>query len=195
MVEYESRQSWVTIGVILIVILPLIVAILAVYTRYVRHRRGEGSASSWKFDAGSFRRSLRMRDPKSASSLMKKTPPQNDYDADSGFGAGQYRRGVGVDSSPSDLGVAAAPPLLGKSATPSPPDPAPGRDKVARQALPLTYDGVYHTHEPLPGKPMIEFEDKVWDLDESVLSSPPSSPNNPSDKSSAGNRSIQTDIF
>lgn len=26
------------------------------------------------------------------------------------------------------------------------------------------YDGVYRTHEPLPGKPDIEFEDKEWDL-------------------------------
>jgi len=29
-----------------------------------------------------------------------------------------------------------------------------------------TYDRVYRTHEPLPGKPLIEFEDKVWDLEE-----------------------------
>lgn len=28
------------------------------------------------------------------------------------------------------------------------------------------YDGVYRTNEPLPGKPLIEFEDKVWDLEE-----------------------------
>lgn len=28
------------------------------------------------------------------------------------------------------------------------------------------YDGVYRTNEPLPGKPLIEFEDKVWDLDD-----------------------------
>ena len=26
------------------------------------------------------------------------------------------------------------------------------------------YDAVYRTHEPLPGKPDIEFEDKEWDL-------------------------------
>lgn len=29
-----------------------------------------------------------------------------------------------------------------------------------------TYDGVYRTNEPLPGKPLIEFEDKVWDLED-----------------------------
>ena len=33
-----------------------------------------------------------------------------------------------------------------------------------------TYDGVYRTHEPLPGKPLIEFEDKVWDLEEEFYS-------------------------
>lgn len=217
MVEYESKQSWVTIGVILIVMLPLVIGILALYTCMVRRRRGEGSASSWRFDAGSLRRSLKGRGKGgrgdraaspagagAASSLLTKggkAAAPNEYDADSGFGAGQYRRGVGVDSSPSDLGVAHAPPLLNtaapESATPSPPDSARG----APQKLPSKYDGVYHTNEPLPGKPEIEFEDKVWDLDESVLTtSPPSSPASPtdkSDKSSAGNRSgsVQTDIF
>jgi hypothetical protein len=28
------------------------------------------------------------------------------------------------------------------------------------------YDAVYRTHEPLPGKPDIDFEDKDWDLGE-----------------------------
>lgn len=28
------------------------------------------------------------------------------------------------------------------------------------------YDRVYRTNEPLPGKPLIEFEDKVWDLED-----------------------------
>lgn len=28
------------------------------------------------------------------------------------------------------------------------------------------YDGVYYTHEPLPNKPDIDFEDKDWDLKE-----------------------------
>lgn len=27
-----------------------------------------------------------------------------------------------------------------------------------------SYDGVYHTHEPLPNRPDIEFEEKEWDL-------------------------------
>ena len=29
-----------------------------------------------------------------------------------------------------------------------------------------SYDGVYRTNEPLPGKPLIEFEEKVWDLED-----------------------------
>lgn len=35
------------------------------------------------------------------------------------------------------------------------------------------YDGVYHTHEPLPGRPLTEFpKDKIWDFkDEDVFSS------------------------
>ena len=29
-----------------------------------------------------------------------------------------------------------------------------------------TYDGVYYTHEPLPNRPVIDFEEKDWDLRE-----------------------------
>lgn len=36
-----------------------------------------------------------------------------------------------------------------------------GADKAHK---PRKYDGVYYTHEPLPGKPDIDFEDKQWDL-------------------------------
>ncbi|KAE8741013.1 hypothetical protein FOCC_FOCC013459, partial [Frankliniella occidentalis] len=195
MVEYESQNTWVPIGAILLIILPIVVIILAVYMRYVKRQREAGSASSWKFDAGSFRRSFRSRGQRGAkgttSSLLGKASP-NEYDGDSGFGAGQYKPGVGVDSSPSDLGVTQAPPLLGASATPSPTDSQGRPAKRVPEKLPLKYDGVYHTNEPLPGKPDIEFEDKAWDLDESLLSSPPSSPANPSDTRSG---SIQTDIF
>jgi hypothetical protein len=41
-----------------------------------------------------------------------------------------------------------------------------------------SYDKVYRTREPLPGKPNVEFENKVWDLDEETESSWTPSPNN-----------------
>ena len=37
------------------------------------------------------------------------------------------------------------------------------------------YDGVYRTHEPLPGKPDVDFEDKDWDLTLDEPHSPTSS--------------------
>lgn len=40
--------------------------------------------------------------------------------------------------------------------------PSQGGTKKPRRK----YDGVYRTNEPLPGKPLIEFEDKVWDLED-----------------------------
>lgn len=33
---------------------------------------------------------------------------------------------------------------------------------------PRSYDRVYHTHEPLPDRPYIDFEEKDWDLKEPV---------------------------
>lgn len=51
------------------------------------------------------------------------------------------------------------------------------------------YDKVYRTHEPLPGKPNIEFEDKVWDLDlDDTLSSKAES-----DSTTTASK-VQTDI-
>lgn len=43
------------------------------------------------------------------------------------------------------------------------------------------YDGVYHTHEPLPGRPLTEFpKDKIWDIkDEDVFSSRANISNDP----------------
>lgn len=39
-----------------------------------------------------------------------------------------------------------------------------------------SYDKVYRTNEPLPNKPLIEFENKVWDLDEETDTSWTASP-------------------
>lgn len=47
---------------------------------------------------------------------------------------------------------------------------------------PYTYDKVYHTHEPLPNRPDVEFEDKDWDLKE---------PNSPTDSEKSMAESIR----
>lgn len=59
------------------------------------------------------------------------------------------------------------------------------------------YDGVYHTGEPLPDRPSVEFKEKLWDLAEEVAdSSVISSDITPSDLSSNNTYSRrQTDIF
>lgn len=74
---------------------------------------------------------------------------------------------------------------------------------VTSQALPqktrtpFIYDRTYDTHEPLPGRPDIDFEDKDWDLpaneDSPVFATTPSK--QAKSKDSRRNNSVETDIF
>lgn len=73
------------------------------------------------------------------------------------------------------------------------------------------FDGVYDTHEPLPNRPNVDFEDKVWGLEDegdgsfytdSSFSSPSNSAVTPKKTvagSSTGDKqrlsSVETDIF
>jgi len=64
------------------------------------------------------------------------------------------------------------------------------------------YDRSYRTHEPLPGKPPVDFGEKVWDLGEEektggVNASPTTSDDTPSDLSGQAvyRHSRQTDIY
>ena len=47
---------------------------------------------------------------------------------------------------------------------------------------PHSYDKVYRTHEPLPNRPNVDFEDKEWDLKE---------PNSPTDSEKSMTESIR----
>jgi hypothetical protein len=65
-----------------------------------------------------------------------------------------------------------------------------------------SYDRSYYTHEPLPGKPPVEFGEKVWDLGEEqeregVTTSLTTSDDTPSDLSGQAvyRHSRQTDIY
>lgn len=64
-------------------------------------------------------------------------------------------------SASSDAGDTASSVATANSSSAEPPHSA-GSGKRPRRK----YDGVYRTNEPLPGKPLIEFEDKVWDLED-----------------------------
>jgi hypothetical protein len=64
------------------------------------------------------------------------------------------------------------------------------------------YDRSYRTHEPLPGKPPVEFDDKKWDVGEEeeakgVNTSLTTSDDTPSDLSDQAvyRHSRQTDIY
>lgn len=58
---------------------------------------------------------------------------------------------------------------------------------------PHSYDKVYRTHEPLPNRPDVDFEDKDWDLKEP--NSPTESENSATDSmKKAGSPSKESDV-
>jgi len=64
------------------------------------------------------------------------------------------------------------------------------------------YDRSYRTHEPLPGKPPVEFGDKLWDVGEEEVGGGVNAPlttsdDSPSDRSDQAvyRHSRQTDIY
>lgn len=155
--EYESRQAWLTIGIIMGVLLPFIVVLAFCWLRYnnrQRETRERKAVESWQFV------------PKKDS---PRTPlkDQDVLDGDLAPPSPGSSRRTDTLSPPSSSKDNASPPTSSKD-NPSPPSETGtlgsrgSRGSKSRR----TYDKVYRTHEPLPNQPMIEFENKIWDLDE-----------------------------
>lgn len=75
-----------------------------------------------------------------------------------------------------------------QSAAASPTTSSPNDNRI-----PLTYDGVYVTNEPLPNKPMIEFEPKIWDITDDDLFASQSKLSSPGSVSQRGHPSRNID--
>ncbi|CAI6362712.1 unnamed protein product [Macrosiphum euphorbiae] len=137
-VEYESRSAWTTIALIAALIVPLLVGICCVVSRVYR-RSGRLSLRYQTARAAKRRNSvlaLSTVDLSSAGAAAK----QNGRRRDDGENDDDN------DGSSTDEGPA--------SSVPSSTNPR------------RSYDAVYRTHEPLPGKPEVDFDhNKVWDLD------------------------------
>uniref|UniRef100_A0A2S2NNS6 Transmembrane protein n=1 Tax=Schizaphis graminum TaxID=13262 RepID=A0A2S2NNS6_SCHGA len=143
-IEYESRSAWKTIALIACLIVPLLVGICCVVSQVYR-RSGRLSLRYQSARAAKRRNSvlaLSTVDLSSAGAVPKNKGRRRDNvenDDDSGGGGGG-------GSSTDDEGPA--------SSVPSSTNPR------------RSYDAVYRTHEPLPGKPEVDFDQtKVWDLD------------------------------
>lgn len=133
--EYESRSAWTTIALIAGLIAPLLIGICCAVSRVYRR---------------SGRLSLRYQTARAAK-----------------------RRNSVLALSTVDLSAAARD---GVAATPSAqrspsPSPSTSPSSAADGSVPSStnprrsYDAVYRTGEPLPGKPDVPFDAKPWDLD------------------------------
>lgn len=143
MVEYDIQRILQTIAIVLLIFIPLLIVLCCIVNVIVRKIKGEGSSASWNY--------LNSLDkPRRASVSKAETTPLKSAatlaDADSGIGITNPVRRTAAST-------------LEKT-TPSAPPARPREDPD--NAL----DGVYYTNEPLPGKPNVDFEDKIWDFDD-----------------------------
>lgn len=139
-VEYESRSAWTTIALIAGFIVPLLVGICCVVSRVYR-RTG--------------RLSLRYQ---SARAAKRRNSVLGLSTVDLSSAAGGDRRAPrGAGGGGGDDGAESSEP---SSSTAGPGSSVPSSTNPRR-----SYDAVYRTNEPLPGKPDVEFGPAVWDLD------------------------------
>lgn len=172
LIEYQSRVAWSSIAIISLVIVPLLILLCCFLNITYRMSRKEGTNSFLNFTSSP---ALRRRSSILALSTMnlsennylervplRKTnsnPELTNRTSTSFVSASvvdsQQLLTMSSQSSRSSL--------LSDDRTHSTHSMvSPGETKKKRRK----YDGVYRTNEPLPGKPLIEFEEKVWDLDD-----------------------------
>lgn len=147
MEEYDLRTILRTSGIVILVFVPLLIVLCCVVNVVVRRIRGEGSSASWRY-LGTLDKPRRSSVSKAEVTPLKSAATL--ADADSGLGMSNPPR-----TEAATLQKSAAP------VTASAPPPAKPREDADH-----AYDGVYYTNEPLPGKPNVDFEDKIWDFDD-----------------------------
>lgn len=160
LIEYESQTAWTTILIISLVIVPLLVAFCCVLNTAYKRGLKQGSNKSWNFtSAPALRRRSSILALSSANlteidkqEQLRRTYSSPILDPHDDASPLQY---------PSSSSTGPKFTFRVGSAQSSPHSLADSPKHVKRK-----YDGVYRTNEPLPGKPMIEFEDKVWDLED-----------------------------
>lgn len=166
-------------------VVPLLIILCCIVNFLYKRNQKDGSIGSWKYTSKpALRRrssivalsSLNLNDDND-NKLLRTSPSSLLFDKNSSSTSSPMTTndrtamvpavaGGGVSSNNSPLtSVTTVPSTTMASPISSSlsPDGSEGR-KTKRN-----YDRVYRTREPLPGKPLIEFEDKVWDLDKEYM--------------------------
>lgn len=142
-IEYESRSAWTTIALIAGLIVPLLVALCCAVSQVYRR---------------SGRLSLRYQ---SAQAAKRRNSVLALSTLDLSSAAGAAKR-----NGDSAAGTSTATPPPSASSSASSPSSSARASSVPSSANPRrSYDAVYRTGEPLPGKPDVPFDAKPWDLD------------------------------
>lgn len=145
-VEYESRSAWTTIALIAGIMVPLLVGICCVLSQVYR-RSGRLSLRYQTARAAKRRNSVMALSTVdlSGTAALGSMAGGGGEDFDSGGGGGED------DGRDGDIV---------SDSSEAPDGSVPSSTNPRR-----SYDAVYRTNEPLPGKPDVHFEPKVWDLD------------------------------
>lgn len=138
--EYSARTAGATSGIILAVLLPLALCILYIGYRVFKNYN-KNDTNSWLLNPPSRSASRLKLNEHDPITPSSRTISPTTPPFDEEFNEYTYRSPIGSDRSSSSTS-----------------------SKKRR-----SYDKTYRTHEPLEGVPEIDFEDKEWDLDTSLL--------------------------
>lgn len=187
LLEYESQNAWKSIAITSLAIVPLLILLCCCMHRVYLKTREAGQPFRWDYtstpalrrrssivalsnanltDDDHLEKEKRALAPAQAPALAPSPPAETQLVA---YGRGRLQPPLlphptaavaGPASTSSDTGDTASSNLAAAAAALAEPPHSAG--KRGRRK----YDRVYRTNEPLPGKPLIEFEDKVWDLED-----------------------------
>lgn len=135
-IEYDAQQIAKTVMVIGLILVPLIMVVVCAAVYIIKKAKGDSSQASWKF-------SKVYSAPSSSYTPAKTHPSQDPHQASAPFLKNE-------DSSPDTTRSIGYPGHSNMSLD---------KGQGLKPILSLPYDKTYYTHEPLPNRPPIDFED------------------------------------
>ncbi len=203
LVEYESQTAWTSIAITSLVIVPLLILLCCILHVSYKKSREKGTGLLWDYTSTP---TLRRRSSIAGLSLLNLTETEHLQPLRRANSSPMLREGhIASAFTPSPGPSFQFSPVTPQSSPVSvfSDSTLPSTTSHSGKKIRRAYDGVYRTGEPLPGKPLIEFEDKVWDLDEEYKRADAKVPRDRSlslyheavPSTSDHRRRIQTDIF
>ena len=193
--EYEAERAGIIAGIVLAVMVPLLILAYCCFRRQRRNHKkglenktlkmlttsrhslnengGHGFTTVSPTKAAHVATSWKKENSSSSSPFSsgigsaRSSPPDQEVKTDAST-TSTFDRGSSTTRSPVSSGGSKASPSESQSSSSQGSrhgaDSAPANN-IGQKNRRISYDGVYYTHEPIRGAPVIDFEDKNFDVE------------------------------